>query len=183
MKNAKLFRVFVTVVGIASAGCYEANAVRIPVRSPTTTLGCGELADQVFFDAGYMKLTASTGAMVYSPRGPTAAQAPLPFQWGMGVWQPHPETASDPRGGPCEYELQAVSADPSCDVQSPPGPPAPLWVNGVGSRDPTGRSSVIQCPLTPQPGAQYDEATRQMAQRLRSAGATAVSMSRPANAE
>jgi hypothetical protein len=155
-ESARLFRVFVTVVGLTAVGCYsETSALRIPVRSPTTTLACGELADQVFFDAGYLKVTASMGAMVYTPRGPAQMRAPLPFHWAIGVWIPHPETSAS--GGPCDYELQALSADPSC-----------TWV---------------QCPLTPQAGAQYDEATREMAQRLRSAGAAAVSMSRPGDAD
>ena len=176
-ESARLFCVF-TVVGLASVGCYETNALRIPVRTPSTALGCGELADQVFFDAGYVKLPASTGAMVYTPRGPAGPQRPqtaLPFSWGISVWLPHPETRSA-----CDYELQAVSADPSCDLECPP-PPA-----SMPSREPMVRPpscAVIQCPLTPQPGAQYDEATRQMAQRLRSAGADAVSMSRPSDVD
>lgn len=176
MKNRSFFRV--CFVALLLAGCYGSSSLRVPVRSASGSVGCVERADQVFFDAGYAKMVGATGAMVYAPRGAPAtgsltAPSSTAFNWGIGVWKPERADWSDAAGG-CEYELQAISADPTCATQCPPD--LPIVVSADFARQPIGRSScAIQCPMTPQPGAQFDEATRDMAERLRAAGAATVS--------
>ncbi len=144
MKFAKLFRaslVFSLALAGFWAGCYRSDSLRLQFRSPSTAQSCVEVLDRVFFDAGYMRLRGSSNATVYTLKGPALSQAILPLRWGIGVWMPEADRRP-PEGGTCEYELQAVSEDPNCGVQ---------------------------CPLTPQPGTDYDQATRDMAARLRAA--------------
>jgi hypothetical protein len=180
MKNTLLFRV--SFVALTVSGCYAASSLRVPVRSQTSPVGCVELADQVFFEAGYAKVSGSSGAMVYTPRGaPASLTVPssTPFNWGIGVWKPERASWSDTAGA-CEYELQAISTDPTCAFQclNPP-----LVFAADVARVPIGQPScAIQCPMTPQPGAQFDEATRDMAGRLRAAGSPAVSTTEAARA-
>jgi hypothetical protein len=167
----------VSFVALTFAGCYETSSLRVPVRSATSPVGCVELADQVFFEAGYAKISGTTGAMVYTPRRTAASASPSmassgASDWGIGVWKPERASWSD-AGGACEYELQAVSTDPTC---APVCPSPPMVFAADVAREPIGQTScAIQCPMTPQPGAQFDQATREMAERLRTAGAATVS--------
>ena len=162
MKFAKLF-----CASLVFVGCYQTKSLRLDVRSPATVLNCVDMADQAFFAAGYMKLTGSMGAMVYSPRGPAIPSAQLPFQWGIALSLPARPPVD---GAPCDYTLQAVSADPSCEAQCAPMPapgiPYEQARNDLGRRQ---SNCSLQCQLTPQPGAEYDQATRDMGDRLRAA--------------
>jgi hypothetical protein len=179
MKNALLFRVSIVLLAVAPFGCYQMSSTRVPVQSPTSPVGCIDLADRVFFSAGYTRLTGSSDALVYAPRVSPAAEglSPIPFQWGIGVWKPEQSTWSEGPGA-CAYELQAVSTDPTCDMGCPP-PPTPVSVGGGGTREPIAGPlrCGLQCPLTPQPGTEFDQATREMAERLRAAGAVSASSS------
>jgi hypothetical protein len=179
MKNALLFRV--SFVALTISGCYAASSLRVPVRSQTSPVGCVELADQVFFEAGYAKMSGSSGAMVYTPRGaPAPAPSSIAFDWGIGVWKPERANWADTAAA-CEYELQAVSTDATCASDCSVVPP--MVVAAERGRAPIGQPScAIQCPMTPQPGAQFDQATRDMAARLRAAGSPAVSTTEAARA-
>jgi hypothetical protein len=181
--NAVLFRV--CFVALSVVGCYGSSSLRVPVRSMVAgQIDCVDLADRVFFEAGYAKISGSTGAMVYTPRvapaTPSLMVPSTPFNWGIGVWKPERSNWTDTAGS-CEYELQAISADPTCAVQCPPGPPMVLATDLA--RSPSGQGScALSCPMTPQPGAQFDQATRDMAERLRAAGAATASTTRAASA-
>jgi len=78
-------------------------------------------------------------------RGPNLFYTPrvnpgLGLLWGVGVWM---ESASGFRDqSRCDFELQALSIDEGCG---------------------------IQCDLTPQPGADYDRAVKDLAGRLSAA--------------
>jgi hypothetical protein len=127
---------------IALGACYQTSSLQLRVRSPISPLSCVQIANQVFSDAGYVKVAATTGGMVYTPRGPIATAESLPMQWG--VWVSIADQPNDPIAfGACSFMLQAVSADPTCGVQ---------------------------CPLTAQPGAEYDQITREMGRRLETFG-------------
>ena len=151
---------------IVLGACYQTSSLRLSVRSPVSTLGCVQLANEVFFSAGYMKVAPTMGGMVYTPRGPIATAESLPMRWGNLVSIAN--QVDDPIAlGSCSFVLQAVSADPSCEVHCPPA------LQSGGPRfDPTRREGTcaVACPLTAQPGPAYDQITREMGHRLETFG-------------
>ena len=110
------------------------------------------------------------GGMVYTPRGPIVTAEPLPMRWGISV--SIADQAGDPIAlGSCAFVLQAVSTDPTCEVQCPPSiqtdrspfDPTRRELYGLGA-------CAMQCPLTPQPGPAFDQVTREMGRRLETFG-------------
>jgi hypothetical protein len=157
---------------IALGACYQTSSLRLSVRSPVSPVGCVQIANEVFFAAGYMKVSPTTGGIVYTPRGPIVTTEAMPMRWGILV--SIAKQVDDPIAvSSCSFVLQAVSADPSCEAQCPP----PLQ-SGDARFDPGRRDlnslagCAVQCPLTPQPGPAYDQITREMGARLETFGLT-----------
>ncbi len=116
------------LAGAATAGCYEAKPLRLSVVTPATARDCALTADQVFFDAAYVRLNDVYGPdLFYTPRvnfgGPDLSYPPSPprgslapqmtvrapagLGWGIGVWLRPPESG----GHTCTFVLEALSAD------------------------------------------------------------------------
>ena len=114
------------VVGCAAAlaGCYETKPLRLTVVTAATALDCARTADQVFFDASYLRLNNVYGPdLFYTPRvslpattmtmpwvslatsTPTRPTAGL--GWGIGVWLKPSESG----GHACSFELESLSSD------------------------------------------------------------------------
>jgi hypothetical protein len=122
----------------AMAACYDMRSTRLRVRIPTTRLDCIETTNRTFADAGFARVEHVQGpGFFFTPRtAPTASQA-LALRWGIGVWMDANSAYRDQQG--CDFELQALSTDEDCGMQ---------------------------CPLTPQPGAEYDRIVQDLAKRL-----------------
>ena len=132
------------------AGCYQMNATSVRVRTPHTDLGCVETADRVFEREGFAAPANVAGpGRFYTPRA--FARSWHAFRWGIGVTIADAARGGD-SAGRCEFELQALSADETCG---------------------------LNCPLTPQPGQQYDDAVRKMAALLDEAFAGPVGRRAP----
>jgi hypothetical protein len=108
------------------------NATRLRVRAPFPDQDCVATADSVFEKEGFVAAFHVSGpGRFYSPRA--SAISSLALQWGISV------TIDSDRGGPCDFELEALSMEEGCG---------------------------ISCPLTSQPGAQFNDVTRKMARLL-----------------
>ncbi len=124
----------------ALLGCYDTHPVAVKLVSQVTELDCFETADRVFNEASYGRVEAVSGLeRFYTPRTNPGAALPLALNWGIAA------VISGKSGGDrgqCTYELQALSVDPDCGMQ---------------------------CPLSPQPGAEYQRIVKEMAARLAAA--------------
>ncbi len=141
---------------LSASACYEAKPLRLSVVTPATALDCARTADQVFFDAAYVRTNSAYGPdLFYTPRltvpGTTinmplvslvSAKPPMPTSgdlgWGIGVWLKPSETGDHA----CSFELESLSTD-----------------LGGGSR----RS------YSPQRGDDFDRTLKDMAARLTAA--------------
>jgi hypothetical protein len=127
---------------LSAAACYEAKPLRLTVETPATTLDCARTADQVFFDASYVRMNSVRGPDLFytplvSPPQPMISTWAVGLGWGIGVWIKGRETRGN--GDACGFELEALSPDPG------PG---------------------MQRPYTPQRGADFDQTLKEMAHRL-----------------
>jgi hypothetical protein len=96
---------------VATAGCYDARSTRVSLRIPSTSLDCFETINQVFGDAGFVRVAMVRGPnLFYTPQVYTR----LGLRWGIGVWM---ELSGDPDRRSCGFELQALSLDAGCAVQ------------------------------------------------------------------
>jgi hypothetical protein len=121
----------------ALVSCYDTHPVGIKLVSEVTELDCFETADRVFSDANYGRVDAVSGPeRFYTPHTNPGAALPLALHWGIAVTI---NGKSRTERGQCTYELHALSIDPDCG---------------------------IQCPLTPQPGAEYERTVKEMAAKL-----------------
>jgi hypothetical protein len=125
---------------LCSAGCYEPTPLRVSVQTPGPIADCAQVADGVFRDASFQRVTYVAGPdLFYTPRFTTGAVAQPPtLGWGVGVWIKGRDGASP--AGPCEFELENLQAGPMC--------------------------SAVHCLYTPQRGADFDETLKSFAQRL-----------------
>jgi hypothetical protein len=102
----------------ASLGCYEAKPLRLTVVTPATALDCARTADQVFFDAAYVRVVDVYGPdLFYTPRvsvpAATTARRTAGLGWGIGVWLKPAESG----GHACSFELESLSSDPGPSLQ------------------------------------------------------------------
>ena len=129
------------IAGLAfCAGCYEPAPLRVSVQTPGVIADCAQVADGVFREASFQRVTNVAGPdLFYSPRFTTgAATQPPALGWGVGVWIRGRDGASP--AGPCEFELENLEAGPMC--------------------------SAMNCMYTPRRGAEFDETLKSFAKRL-----------------
>jgi hypothetical protein len=132
-------------VCLSATACYEAKPLRLTVETPATMLDCARTADQVFFDASYVRMNSVLGPDLFytplvSPPQAMISTRAVGLGWGIGVWLKGQETRGN--GDACGFELEALSPDPG------PG---------------------MQRPYTPQRGADFDRTLHEMAHRLSTA--------------
>jgi hypothetical protein len=114
------------LAGLSAPACYEAKPLRLSVVTASTALDCARTADQVFFDAAYVRTNSAYGPdLFYTPRltvpGTTinmpvvslvSAKPPTPTSgdlgWGIGVWL----KPSEAGGHTCAFELESLSTEP-----------------------------------------------------------------------
>jgi hypothetical protein len=126
------------LASLSATACYEATALRVSVQSPPTTLDCARTADRVFFGAAYERRSDISGpSLFYSPR--ISATANVGLGWGIAVWLKGSGSGLPVAGGRCEFELETLAREPGCGVQ---------------------------CPYSPQRGAEFDQTLKDMAGRL-----------------
>lgn len=127
------------LVSLSATACYEATAFRVSVQSPPTTLDCARTADRVFFGAAYERRSNISGPnLFYSPRVSATAND-VGLGWGIAVWLKGQASGLPASAGRCEFELEALARDPGCN---------------------------LQCPYSPQRGAEFDQTLKEMAGRL-----------------
>jgi hypothetical protein len=116
--------------------CYEATPFRVSVQSPPTALNCARTADRVFFDAAFERVSSVSGPDLFYRRR-ISGSGNVGLGWGIAVWMKGQSQQAN--GGRCEFELETLAADPGCG---------------------------IQCPYSPQRGADFDDALKDMSHRL-----------------
>jgi hypothetical protein len=132
----------VITASLCLTSCHEATPLRLSVQSPASTVDCVRVADRVFFEAAFERVSNVSGPdLFYSPRvavGPQLAPRVQPeLGWGIGVWLKGKDRAT--HAGRCAFELESLQAGPMC------------W---------------LQCPYSSQRGEQYDQTLKDFARRL-----------------
>ena len=131
----------ITVV-LCLASCHEATSLRLSVQSPAGTVDCVRVADRIFFEAAFERMSNVSGPnLFYTPRVTVGLQVAPKVQpelgWGIGVWL---RGTDQPAGaGRCAFELESLQAGPLCG---------------------------LQCLYSPQRGEEYDRTLREFARRL-----------------
>jgi hypothetical protein len=121
---------------LSIGACYEATSFRVSVQSPPTALNCARTADRVFFDAAFERVSSVSGPDLFYRRR-ISGSGNVGLGWGIAVWMKGQSQQAN--GGRCEFELETLAADPGCG---------------------------IQCPYSPQRGADFDDALKDMSHRL-----------------
>jgi hypothetical protein len=122
------------VVGLVlGLACYDTHSTRMRVQTGPTRLSCFETADRVFAREGLLPEGAVAGPSRFYSPR-TTANGEMQLRWGIAVYIDGGPDRD--KSGQCTFELQALSADEGCG---------------------------ISCPLTPQPGGQFNEVTRRLA--------------------
>jgi predicted metalloendopeptidase len=103
------------------------------VRTAPTRLDCVDTTDRVFEREGLLPASGVAGNVRLYVPR-TTPNASFQLRWGIAVVIDGEQHGD--RSGQCTFDLQALSADPGCGMN---------------------------CPLTPQPGGQFDEQTRKLA--------------------
>jgi len=94
---------------LGTPACYEPTAFRVSARTPMPARSCGQIADDVFFDAAYQRVASIYGPdRFYTPRLSTGTVRVPALQWGIGVW------IKGETGSACEYELESLQTGSLC---------------------------------------------------------------------